>query len=117
LFTYHKEGKTEFENRKKRAYRFAHSREVISLINKYVFKGSIERREEDKLPAPVRDFWKSSTLLKRPIADLMNSVCTWTSTFGRIWVVVDNNVPPGAQSVADVKAAKGRCYAYHLKPI
>jgi ribosomal protein L12E/L44/L45/RPP1/RPP2 len=117
LFTYHKEGKTEFAKRKQRAYRFPHSREVISLINKYVFKGSIERREEGALPAPVKDFWKSSTLLKRPIADLMNSVCTWTSTFGRIWIVVDNNVPAGVVSEADRKASGGRCYAYHLKPI
>lgn len=117
LFTYHKEGKTEFEKRKQRAYRFPHSREVVSLINKYVFKGTIERRDEDELPAPVKDFWKSATLMKRPIADLMNSICTWTSTFGRIWVVVDNNVPAGVVSEADRKASKGRCYAYHLKPI
>jgi ribosomal protein L12E/L44/L45/RPP1/RPP2 len=117
LFTYHKEGRGEFAKRKERAYRFAHSREVISLINKYVFKGTIERRDEEQLPAPIKDFWKSATLLKRPIADLMNSVCTWTSTFGRIWIVVDNNVPAGVVSEADRKASKGRCYAYHLKPV
>src|SRR5205085_48124 len=82
-----------------------------------VFKGSIERRPDENLPSQIRDFWKSATLMKRPIADLMNTVCTWTSTFGRIWIVVDNNVPAGVQSEADRKASKGRCYAYHLKPI
>ena len=46
LFTYHKEGHTEFKARKQRAYRFPHSKEVVSLVNKYVFKGAIERTEK-----------------------------------------------------------------------
>lgn len=117
LFTYHKEGAKEFKKRKERAYRFPHSREVVSLINKYVFKGSIDRRPDDNLPLTIKDFWKSATVMKRPIADLMNSISTWTSTFGRIWVVVDNNIPEGVKSVADVKASGGRSYAYYLKPI
>jgi hypothetical protein len=115
IFTYHKEGKKEFAKRKERAYRFPHSKEVISLVNKYVFKGTIERSESD-LPAHIKEFWGASTLMKRPIADLMDSVSTWTSTFGRIWIVVDNNVPVGVRSEADRKAAGGRCYAYHIKP-
>lgn len=114
IFTYHKEGAKEFKKRKERAYRFPHSREVISLVNKYVFKGSIERSEE--LPSHIKEFWGASTLLKRPIADLMSSISTKTSTFGRIWVVVDNNVPQNVASEADRKESKGRCYAYFLKP-
>jgi hypothetical protein len=117
IFTYHKEGKKEFAERKKRAYRFPHSREVISLVNKYVFKGAIDRREDGSLPIEVKDFWKASTLLKRPIEDLMNTISTWTSTFGRIWVVVDNNIPPGTLTEAQRKESGGRSYAYHLKPI
>lgn len=114
LFSYHKEGKAEFAERKKRAYRFPHSREVISLVNKYVFKGSIERSAEP--PSPVKDFWKSATLLKRPIEDLMMNISTGTSTFGRLWVVVDNNVPAEVRTKADLKKSKGRTYAYFLKP-
>lgn len=116
IFSYIKEGKKEYQERKKRAYRFPHSREVVSLVNKYVFKGSIERRDRQEMPKHIREFWGSSTLLKRPIDDLMNTLSTWTSTFGRIWVVVDNNLPEDAVSEADRKAAKGRCYAYFLKP-
>jgi hypothetical protein len=102
----------EFAKRKERAYRFPHSREVVSLVNKYVFKGAIERRDEDKLPAEVKDFWKSSTLLKRPIADLMSTISTWTSTFGRIWIVVDNNVPRERSLKPSARQSGGRCYAY-----
>jgi len=114
IFTYHKEGHKEFEKRKERAYRFPHSREVVSLVNKYVFKGSIERKKE--LPQHISDFWGASTLLKRPIEDLMNTISAWTSTFGRIWVVVDNNIPEDVVTEADRKASKGRTYAYFLKP-
>ena len=115
LFTYHKEGHKEFAERKKRAYRFPHSREVISLINKYVFKGSIERKEE--LPAHIKEFWGATTLMKKPIQDFMDSVSLWTSALGRIWVVVDNNVPAGVRSEADRKQSGGRTYAYFLKPM
>ena len=114
LFSYHKEGKNEFADRKKRAYRFPHSREVVSLVNKYVFKGAIERRE--KLPDPIKEFWNSATLLKRPVRDLMMGISTWTSTFGRIWVVVDNNIPADVVTVSDRKNSSGRTYAYFLKP-
>lgn len=116
LFTYHKEGRKEFEARKQRAYRFPHSREVISLINKYVFKGSIERRASKDLPPHVKEFWGATTLLKRPVTDFMDSVSLWTSCLGRIWIVVDNNVPADVVSEADRKASGGRSYAYFLKP-
>jgi len=116
LFTYHKEGPREFAERKKRAYRFPHSREVVSLVNKYVFKGSIERRDKKELPAEIKEFWGAATMMKRPIVDLMDSISTWTSCLGRIWIVVDNNVPAGVLSEADRKASGGRTYAYFLKP-
>lgn len=115
LFTYTKEGKKEFEQRKKRAYRFPHSKEVVKLVNKYVFKGAIERSAD--LPPPVKEFWGASTLLKRPILDLMETLSLWSSTFGRIWVVVDNNVPAGTQTEAERKESKGRTYAYFIKPM
>lgn len=114
IFPYHKEGPQEFKARKQRAYRFPHSREVVSLINKYVFKGSIERSEEaDEV---VKEFWSSATNLRRPIGDLMQSLSAWSSTFGRIWVVVDNNVPAEVKSEAERKSSRGRTYSYFLKP-
>lgn len=116
LFTYHKEGHKEFQARKKRAYRFPHSREVISLVNKYVFKGSIERSKPQDLPSHIKEFWGAATLLKRPIADYMDSISAWTSCLGRVWIVVDNNVPTSVVSEADRKKVGGRCYTYFLKP-
>lgn len=116
IFTYVKEGATEFEQRKKRAYRFPHSREVVSLINKYVFKGSIERTDDKELPAHIKQFWNASTLLKRPIQSFMDTISLWTSTFGRVWIIVDSNLPADAVTVKDAKEAKGRAYAYYLKP-
>lgn len=115
LFTYQKEGKAEFKERKRRAYRFPHSKEVVKLVNKYVFKGAIERSEE--LPPAVKEFWGAATLLKRPIIDLMESLSLWSSTFGRIWVVVDNNVPAGTVTEQQRKEARGRTYAYFIKPM
>lgn len=115
IFTYPKEGKREFRERKKRAYRFPHSKEVVSLVNKYVFKGAIERKQ--KIPAPVKEFWGAATLLKRPVIDLMETISLWSSTFGRIWVVVDNNVDPGVITEADRKKSKGRTYSYFIKPM
>jgi hypothetical protein len=115
IFTYHKEGVTEFERRKSRAYRFPHSREVISLVNKYLFKGAIDRQASENLPPEVREFWGATTLLKRPIADFMDNVSTWTSTLGRVWVVVDNNLSEMVVSEQDRKLSKGRSYAYILK--
>ncbi len=116
IFTYHKEGRGEFKKRKKRAYRFPHSKEVISLVNKYIFKGSIERRPSDDLPKHIREFWGASTLLKRPIEDLMETISLWTSTFGRIWVVIDNNMPEGVQSEQQRLETGGRVYGYWIKP-
>lgn len=114
IFTYHKEGKHEFAKRKERAYRFPHSREVVSLVNKYVFKGAIDRSAD--APSQIKEFWGSATLLKRPIEDLMSTASSLSSTFGRVWVVVDNNLPEDVRSEADRKKSKGRCYSYILKP-
>jgi len=114
IFTYHKEGKKEYRDRKRRAYRFPHAKEVVSLVNKYVFKGDIARR--DDVPGHIKEFWGAATLFKRPIADLMEMISAQSSTFGRVWVVVDNNVAPDVVSEADRKRTKGRTYAYFLKP-
>ncbi|EIX4100789.1 hypothetical protein MJ664_004235, partial [Cronobacter sakazakii] len=41
IFRYFKEGDQEFKERLERAYRFNHTREVVNLINKYLFKEDI----------------------------------------------------------------------------
>ncbi|WP_228714442.1 hypothetical protein [Klebsiella pneumoniae] len=49
IFRYFKEGDQEFKERLERAYRFNHTREVVNLINKYLFKEDIHRNVEECL--------------------------------------------------------------------
>jgi hypothetical protein len=111
VFKYHKEGETEFKERVDRAYRFNHTREVVDLVQKYLFKGEITRNI-DAAPQVVKDFWASSTLQNLPIEQLMRSGGASSSVKGRVAFVVDTNVREGAVSVAEAKAAKRKIYAY-----
>ena len=87
LFRYVKEGDIEYKARVIRSYRFNHTREVVDLVDKYLFKMDIVRSED--APQPILDFWKSATLQGSKIEDFMRSISTKSSIFGRIWVVVD----------------------------
>ncbi|EMV9715245.1 hypothetical protein AADW02_004661, partial [Salmonella enterica] len=60
IFRYFKEGDQEFKERLERAYRFNHTREVVNLINKYLFKEVIHRNT-DEAPEQIRNFWKRAT--------------------------------------------------------
>lgn len=88
IFKYMKEGETEFTDRVKRAYRFNHSREVVDLVNKYVFKGKV-RRNEDDAPTEIREFWQKATRGGKDIDSYMRFISKRSSIVGRIWVVVD----------------------------
>src|SRR5260370_23471174 len=116
LHKYVKEGDMEFKDRLKRAYRFNNTREVVDLLDKYVFKMEIKRNAD--APQYLKDFWKRSTLNESPITDYMKRVSNRASTFGRIWIVVDSNKTPGAdvKTVADAKQADARVYSYIVKP-
>jgi hypothetical protein len=114
LHKYRKEGDQEYQDRLKRAYRFNHTREVVDLLDKYVFKIDIKRNED--APDYIKEFWKRSTLNGSPIADYMKRVSNRSSTFGRIWIVVDSTKTADVKSVADQKAADARCYSYIVKP-
>lgn len=119
IFKYHKEGPVEFADRMKRAYRFNHTREVVELVQKYLFKAPISRNLEDA-PEPIRAFWKKATLSGMGIDQLMRLVSTGNSIAGRVALVVDNNMPaaldekgkPVAISVAQAEQANYRVYAY-----
>jgi hypothetical protein len=114
IFRYIKEGDTEFKARMERAYRFNHTREVVDLVNKYLFKMEVSRAEVEE---PVKAFWKSATLQGQPIKEFMRSVSTLTSIYGPVWIVVDNNAEGHApRTKADEKAANIRTYAYAVEP-
>jgi hypothetical protein len=117
LFKYLKEGPTEFKDRKKRAYRFNHTREVVELVQKYLFKAKIARNEEDA-PDAVTKFWEKAMLNGFDIGQLMRQASVKSSIGGRIAIVVDNNLEaktdaegnPQPMSLAEVEGS--RIYAY-----
>lgn len=104
IFRYHKEGEVEFKDRIARAYRFNHSKEIVDLVGKYIFKSKIFRNT-DNAPKEVTDFWsktnKSGTI---SIQRFIRQLERMSSVFGRVWVVVDNT------------SIDSREYGYIVKP-
>ncbi len=116
IFKYVKEGDKEFAKRLDRAYRFNHTREVVDLINKYLFKQSIFRNEADA-PECVQRFWKKSTKSGLTIRDFARQISKKTSLFGRIGIVVDmDRTDSEIISKADEKKANIGAYAYIVGP-
>lgn len=126
IFRYLKEGDEEFKQRVERAYRFNHTREVVELVQKYLFKGEVKRNVSEA-PQAVQDFWKRATLTGLDISQLMRTVSAGKSTVGRIAVVVDNNFQAEVEvaplnegeaptkrpvSIAEAKDQNFRIYAY-----
>lgn len=117
IFKYVKEGQDEFQDRLKRAYRFNHTREVVDLVNKYLFKVPITRRVDDS-PEAVKSFWLKATKNELDIDAFMRRVSIMSSIYGRVWIVVDRKggEAEGQLSRADAQAAGGDPYAYFVTP-
>lgn len=115
IFRYMKEGEQEYNDRVTRAYRFNHSREVVDLLNKYLFKQIIARNDADA-PKSVQAFWKKSTRNGLSIKDFSRQISKKASTYGRIGIVIDNTRVEGVVSVADQKRLGARTYAYIVAP-
>lgn len=115
LFRYIKEGDKEYADRVARAYRFNHTREVVDLVQKYIFKSPVARNEQDA-PEEISNFWKNVTLSGLDITQFMRLTCNLSSIYGRIWVFMDTNKTANVISLADEKAAKSRVYAYFVTP-
>ena len=114
IFRYIKEGDREYSDRLARAYRFNHTREVVDLVDKHLFKQAIARSED--APQCVKDFWKSATLNKLGIDEFMKGVSNRGSVYGRPWIVVDSTKSNPNASVAEDREAGARCYAYLVAP-
>lgn len=114
IHPYLKEGTIEYSDRLKRAYRFNHTKEVVNLVTKYIFKQGIIRNTDDA-PDALKQFWQQACLDGSTIDVLMKRVSDWSSINGRIWMVVDNKTPDGIITRADAKKAKARTYAYLIK--
>lgn len=118
IFRYFKEGDIEFKDRKERAYRFNHSREVVDLVNKYIFKMEISRNEGDA-PESVNKYWASSTRNKKSIDLHAREFSIRSSIYGRAWVVIDSTVQNQGSAViskADEKSIDHKVYSYIVKP-
>lgn len=115
IFQYLKEGEKEYSDRLKRCYRFNHTREVVDLVDKYIFKMEIARNEDDA-PEPLKRFWQRATKSGLTITELAKQVSKATSIYGRVWIVVDNNKPDGVLTLAEEKETDSSVYAYIVTP-
>ena len=113
IFSYHKEGPTELAKRIERAYRFNHTREAVDLVQKYLFKAEVIRKEENAT-STVIDFWKRATISNFDISQFMRLAGTANSISGRVGIIVDNNFVEGAKTIAQVKESNSRIYAYEV---
>ncbi len=114
IFRYVKEGAKEYKARVDRAYRFNHTREVVDLVQKYIFKSPVTRGAD--APQEIKTFWEKATFENLDINQFMKLVGSATSKLGRVYVVTDTSVAEGVISVADAKAAKARVYVYLVSP-
>lgn len=114
IFKYLKEGDGEYKDRITRAYRFNHTREVVDLLNKYIFKMDISRSED--APDSIKGFWGNATKNGMPIEQFSREISRKSSIGGRIWVVVDSTNSEEVRTKADEKRAGARPFAYAVMP-
>ncbi|MTH61194.1 hypothetical protein [Paracoccus litorisediminis] len=115
IHRYHKEGDQEYAARLQRATRINHTREVVDLIQKYIFKSPIAR--DASAGADVQAFWKKATRDGRNVGELMAEVSTATSVCQRVAVVVDTETGPVVTlSQAEAEEHKRAVYAYVVMP-
>lgn len=109
---YLKEGDREYLDRIHRAYRFNHTREVVNLLTKYIFKDGVDRSITSADPS-IRSFWSHAMLYGGGIDVLMRAVSNQSSVTGDAWIATDTT-SDGSKKVS--KKSKDRVYAYIIKP-
>lgn len=115
LFKFVREGEETFAGRRERAYRFNHTREVVDLVNKYLFKHLPERNPD--VPQEVLRFRQKATLSGLTLEQFERQVARKSSIYGRVYVVLDNNARPDEiVTKADEKNGNVRLYAYIVTP-
>lgn len=116
IHRYFKEGNTEHEARIERAYRFNHTKEVVDLVDKYLFRAKIVRQKD--APDYLLKFWKDPTGNGKDMDSFSKQMSRRTSVLGRNWIVIDNNASEvdGKLTKAAVKAKDVKVYAYLVGP-
>lgn len=116
IHRYYKEGEEEYADRIKRASRFNHTREVVDLIQKYIFKSPV-KRDESASPE-IKAFWLRATRAGQDIDQFMSEVSSASAICQRVAVVIDTTAMggEGARSVAEAKESGRDIYAYIVMP-
>lgn len=114
IFAYHKEGEKEYACRVDRAYRFNHTKEIVDLVTKYIFKKPIIRSED--APKYLKDFWLRASRNGLEIGDFAKQISRDSSIYGRIWIVVDSTKREASKTRAEEKASGAKIYAYIVPP-
>jgi hypothetical protein len=115
LFKFVREGDATYAGRLERAYRFNHTREVVDLVNKYLFKHAPGRNPN--VPEEVLRFRSKATLSGLSLEQFERQVARKASIYGRVYVVLDNNAQEGEiVTKADEKKGNVRLYAYIVTP-
>ena len=115
IFKYLKEGDVEYKERIERAYRFNHSKEIVDLVCKYIFKSKIFRNVENA-PDEIVSFWERATKNgQSSIEKFVRQIARDSSIYGRIWIVVDNDRVDDTENEHG-EITDGREYAYIVKP-
>jgi len=115
IHPYYKEGDENYAKRIERAYRFNHTREVVDLVNKYLFRGTVIRNSDDA-PKCLTDFWSDATGRGQDIDQFSKKAANRSSIMGRVWVVVDSTRTEAVLSKADEQANGDQVYAYIVLP-
>lgn len=118
IFRYLKEGDEEFRGRIERAYRPNHTREVVELIQKYIFKSPVKR--DASASEEVKKFWRSATRAGQTIDELMSEVSSGSSIGQRVALVIDaasrRNDEGKALSLAEAEEEVLPIYGYVVLP-
>jgi hypothetical protein len=91
LFKYYKEGSAEFSQRQERAYRENYCKNVVDIVNSYIFKESALRKYNSP---ELEKFFENIDGKGNDIAHFMKRVSTLSSVVGRMYVVVDKGRLP-----------------------
>lgn len=114
IFKFYKEG-GEYDNRVTRAYRFNHTREVVDLVNKYLFRGDVSRNTEDA-PQSVKDFWLNTNGKGMDITEMMKVVSKKSSITGCPWIIIDNRNTDTSENKSKQDESSDDIYAYVISP-
>lgn len=115
IFQFNREGAETYKGRVDRAYRFNHTREVVDLVNKYLFK-TPPVRSEDVIDG-LKRFRQCATMSGLELHEFERQVGKASSIFGRCYVVVDNSYSGDAPlTLAEERQMQGQLYAYIVHP-